>query len=53
MKNTAAIPDIYRRLFACFGPQHWWPGETPFEVMAGAILTQSASWHNVEMAIAT
>jgi endonuclease III related protein len=46
-----SISEIYRRLFACFGPQRWWPGETPFEVMVGAILTQSASWHNVEMAI--
>ena len=45
------ISDIYSRLFACFGPQHWWPGDTPFEVMVGAILTQSASWHNVEIAI--
>ena len=45
------IVDIFRQLFACFGPQHWWPGDTPFEVMVGAILTQSASWHNVELAI--
>jgi endonuclease-3 related protein len=43
--------DIYSRLFSCFGPQHWWPGETPFEIIVGAILTQSASWHNVEIAI--
>ena len=45
------ISEIYTRLFACFSPQHWWPGDTPFEVMVGAILTQSASWHNVEIAI--
>jgi endonuclease III related protein len=45
------IEEIYRLLCACFGPQHWWPGETPFEVMVGAILTQSASWRNVEIAI--
>lgn len=50
-KADAAIRDIYERLFACFGSQHWWPGENPFEVMVGAILTQSASWHNVEIAI--
>ncbi|MDD5254531.1 MAG: endonuclease III domain-containing protein [Candidatus Omnitrophica bacterium] len=42
---------IYRRLFACFGPQHWWPAETPFEVIVGAILTQNTSWRNVEQAI--
>jgi len=35
-----------------YGPQHWWPAEEPFEVMVGAILTQSAAWLNVEKAIA-
>ena len=50
-RKNQTIADIYRCLFTCFGPQHWWPGETPFEVMVGAILTQSASWHNVEIAI--
>jgi len=44
--------DIYSRLYAAYGPQHWWPGETPFEVIVGAILTQSAAWANVEKAIA-
>lgn len=44
--------DIYNRLFATYGPQHWWPAEGPFEVMVGAILTQSAAWRNVEKAIA-
>ncbi len=34
------------------GPQHWWPGESPFEVMVGAVLTQNTSWSNVERAIA-
>jgi endonuclease-3 related protein len=42
---------IYDCLFTAYGPQHWWPGETPFEVMVGAILTQSAAWRNVEQAI--
>ncbi len=42
---------VYDRLFAHFGPQHWWPGETPFEVMVGAILTQNTAWTNVEKAI--
>ncbi|MCI5132958.1 MAG: endonuclease III domain-containing protein, partial [Candidatus Electrothrix sp. EH2] len=32
------LKEIYRRLLAYFGPQHWWPGETPFEVMVGAVL---------------
>lgn len=43
--------DIYNRLYNAFGPQNWWPGETPFEVIVGAILTQNTSWSNVEKAI--
>ncbi len=43
--------DIYRRLYEAYGPMHWWPGDTPFEVMVGAILTQNTSWRNVEKAI--
>lgn len=43
--------DIYDRLFKIFGPQHWWPAETPFEVMIGAVLTQNTNWKNVEKAI--
>lgn len=42
---------IYHSLYRHFGPQHWWPGETPFEVIIGAILTQNTSWKNVEKAI--
>ncbi len=44
--------EIFNRLYACYGPQRWWPGDTPFEVMVGAVLTQAASWTNVEKAIA-
>jgi endonuclease-3 related protein len=43
---------IYNRLLACYGRQRWWPAESPFEMMTGAILTQSAAWGNVEKAIA-
>ncbi len=39
-------------MYAAYGPQDWWPAETPFEVMAGAILTQNTAWTNVEKAIA-
>lgn len=46
------LEEIFRRLLAHFGPQHWWPGETPFEVMVGAILTQNTNWQNVEKAVA-
>ncbi|MDX8401408.1 MAG: endonuclease III domain-containing protein [Mariprofundaceae bacterium] len=42
---------VYDRLLAAWGAQHWWPAETPFEVMVGAILTQNTNWRNVERAI--
>jgi endonuclease-3 related protein len=42
---------IYKKLYRYFGPQNWWPADTPFEVIVGAILTQNTSWHNVEKAI--
>lgn len=43
---------IYQRLFTTHGPQQWWPGDSPFEIMVGAILTQNTAWKNVEKAIA-
>jgi len=45
------LEEIYQRLYRHFGPQQWWPGETPFEVMVGAVLTQNTNWKNVEKAI--
>src|SRR3990172_13237610 len=45
------LMQIYHKLYRCYGPMDWWPGETPFEVMVGAILTQNTSWKNVEKAI--
>ncbi len=47
-----ALLNIYHRLMARYGPQYWWPAQEPFEIMVGAILTQSAAWRNVEKAIA-
>ncbi len=47
------VQRIYRRLAQAWGPQHWWPAETPFEVIVGAILTQNTSWTNVERAISS
>jgi endonuclease-3 related protein len=44
--------QIFDRLAAHFGPLHWWPAQTPFEVVVGAILTQNTAWRNVEYAIA-
>ena len=49
--GTVGLSELYDRLFAAYGEQHWWPGETPFEVMVGAILTQNTAWTNVEKAI--
>ena len=49
---AAALGEIYRKLFERYGPQHWWPARGPFEVIVGAILTQSTAWTNVEKAIA-
>ena len=46
-----ALTEIYRLLYDALGPQHWWPGETRFEIITGAILTQNTSWANVEKAI--
>ncbi len=45
------LQEIYHRMLGHFGPQHWWPGDTPFEIMVGAILTQNTNWQNVEKAI--
>ena len=45
------MQEVYQRLLAAFGPQHWWPGESAFEMMVGAVLTQNTSWRNVERAI--
>jgi endonuclease III related protein len=50
--RAAALRRAYKLLRAHFGHQHWWPGETPFEVCVGAILTQNTSWTNVERALA-
>jgi endonuclease-3 related protein len=47
----ASLLAIYQLLYEQYGPQHWWPAETPLEMIIGAILTQSAAWTNVEKAI--
>ena len=51
MKSDSLV-RIYRSLYGRFGPQRWWPADSPFEVMVGAVLTQSTSWKNVEKAVA-
>lgn len=52
MRPEPRLLELHHRLLAAFGPQHWWPGETPLEVMVGAVLTQNTNWGNVERAIA-
>ena len=49
----AMVRGMYRKLARSWGQLHWWPAETPFEVIVGAILTQNTSWTNVERAIAS
>lgn len=50
MKNPK-IKLIYDKLYSAFGPQRWWPGDTPFEMIVGAILTQNTAWKNVSVSI--
>ena len=50
-RDRSPFHKIYRVLNTEYGPQHWWPGDTPFEIMIGAILTQNTAWVNVERAI--
>ena len=45
------LETIYMKLYRHFGPRHWWPGDTRFEIIVGAILTQNTNWRNVEKAI--
>lgn len=42
---------IYQNLYDYFGPLHWWPGDTPWEIVVGAVLTQNTNWNNVVKAI--
>jgi endonuclease-3 related protein len=49
---SALLKEMYQKLWDEFGPQGWWPGETPFEVIMGAILTQNTNWQNVARALA-
>lgn len=56
MKSSRSAQDVplmqmYRALQTAYGPQHWWPGDSPTEIVIGAILTQNTNWKNVEKAI--
>jgi endonuclease-3 related protein len=51
-ENENELLQYYRALYHVWGPQHWWPAETRFEVIVGAYLTQNTAWTNVELALA-
>lgn len=54
MKNKfirSSLLKIYDLLYERFGPMHWWPGDSPLEIIIGAILTQNTNWANVEKAV--
>ena len=52
--TATRLTEVYDRLYACFGAQHWWPHSAggAFEIVVGAILTQNTAWTNVEKALA-
>jgi endonuclease-3 related protein len=50
-RTSKDLERLYRDLLESYGPQHWWPGDSPFEIMAGAVLTQATSWQNAARAI--
>lgn len=49
--NADQADALFTRLQQCYGAQHWWPADSRFEIMVGAVLTQNASWHNVKRAL--
>ena len=49
----ARLLRLYVELERRFGPQHWWPGRTPFEIAVGAVLTQHTAWTNATLAVAS
>lgn len=52
MNTAKGVRAVFDQLYATYGPQDWWPGDSPFEIMVGAVLTQNTAWRNVERAIA-
>jgi len=50
-RDRRNLETLYRLLLVAYGPQEWWPGDTPFESAVGAILTQNTNWENAEKAL--
>ena len=46
------LRNFHDQLADTYGPQQWWPAQTPLEVIVGAYLTQNTSWKGVEHSIA-
>lgn len=51
VNKEATIRSYFESLFSAWGPQHWWPADSTFEVIVGAILTQNTAWTNVDKAL--
>ncbi len=51
MMRLMTIEELYERLWTRYGPQHWWPASSRFEMIVGAVLTQNTAWVNVEKAL--
>ena len=49
--EPVTLMEVYQLLYNTYGPRGWWPGDGPFDVIVGAILTQAASWKNVELTL--
>ena len=52
LDDRRGVRRLFEQLLAAHGPQHWWPGGSPFEIAVGAILVQRTAWHNAAAAIA-
>src|SRR4051794_24210223 len=50
-RRERRIRDFYSTLYQAWGPQHWWPADSRFEMIVGAFLTQNTAWTNVELAL--
>jgi endonuclease III related protein len=50
-RRRRLLKGVFNQLLSAHGPQHWWPADSPFEVIVGAILTQNTAWKNVKQAI--
>jgi endonuclease III related protein len=50
-RHRTLIRRVFEQLLSTLGPQYWWPADSPFEVIVGAILTQNTAWRNVKQAI--